>query len=241
MSLSDIVIPHFIHRMTSKMSKISFRVSQDSKESAEEKLEEKINNQDNKISTILLLLNDYYEKICPKIEKEDKGKSKVKKKEEFYHMKERFKEKLDSDKHYIDFLWKSNERGLTLMSCGTEKCIPLLFKRGYYVRRVKESLWLTFVYDNLYKPINPEDAQADTYISLIIKSVFTVEKEFLEVIFDEKHLLSKIDSDVIENWTEVITDTKMNSDVHDHYSLVYLPSNQLVDNDSNNNMSSVND
>ncbi|CAI2196238.1 17078_t:CDS:2, partial [Funneliformis geosporum] len=76
-------------------------------------------------------------------------------------------------------------------------------------------------------PINPEDA-------VWVQSV-------LEIIFDEKHLSAKIDSDVIENWTEVITDTKMDSDVHDHYSLVYLLSDQLVDDDSNNNMSSVND
>ncbi|CAI2197059.1 3968_t:CDS:2, partial [Funneliformis geosporum] len=107
-------------------------------------------------------------------------------------------------------------------------------KRGYYVRRVKESLWSTFVYDDLYKPIDPEDTQADTYISLIIKSIFTVKKEciqlnrvwiqlVLKVIFDEKHLSSKIDSDIVENWTEVISDTKM-------------PSDQFVD--DNNNISS---
>ncbi|CAI2186004.1 15874_t:CDS:2, partial [Funneliformis geosporum] len=35
MPLSDIVISYFTHRMTSKISKISFRVSQGSKESAE--------------------------------------------------------------------------------------------------------------------------------------------------------------------------------------------------------------
>ncbi|CAI2186109.1 1344_t:CDS:2, partial [Funneliformis geosporum] len=56
-------------------------------------------------------------------------------------------------------------------------------------------------------PIDSEDTQADTYISLIIKSVFTVDKErtqlngiwvqsVLEIIFDEKHLSSIIDSDV---------------------------------------------
>ncbi|CAI2192592.1 11063_t:CDS:2 [Funneliformis geosporum] len=66
-------------------------------------------------------------------------------------------------------------------------------------------------------------------------------QSFLKVIFDEKHLLAKIDSDIVKNWTKVITDTEMDSDVHDHYSLVYSPSDQLVDNDSNNNMSSIND
>jgi hypothetical protein len=97
------------------------------------------------------------------------------------------------------------------------------FKDTYTKHQMKE--WkqnknVRQVYDDLYKPIDPEDAQADTYISLIIKSVFMAEKErtrlngvwvqsVLEVIFDEKHLSAKIDSDVVENWTEVITDTEM--------------------------------
>jgi hypothetical protein len=77
-------------------------------------------------------------------------------------------------------------------------------KKGYYIRRVKEALWSTFgktriqpfaddftkekikawkerqdvrqVYDNLYKPIDPNNPGSDTYLALIIRSVF-VEKE----------------------------------------------------------------
>ncbi|RGB31575.1 hypothetical protein C1646_817224 [Rhizophagus diaphanus] len=87
-------------------------------------------------------------------------------------------------------------------------------KKGYYVRKLKESLWSTFVsknvqqvYEDLYKPSNSDDLSSDTYITLIIKSVFASEKErtnenaiwaqsVLEVIFDEDHLSSKIDVDI---------------------------------------------
>src|SRR5687767_6503132 len=83
----------------------------------------------------------------------------------------------------------------------------------------KESKNVREVYNNLYKSSDPEDEQADTYITLIIKSVFTVEKErtqrngtwaqsVLETIFDVNHLSTKIDTEVVENWVEVITDRK---------------------------------
>ena len=76
------------------------------------------------------------------------------------------------------------------------------------------------VYDDLYKSIDPEDEQSDTYLTLIINSVFTVKNErteqnghwvqsVLETIFDEDYLSTKIDSEVVENWTEIITDTEM--------------------------------
>ena len=76
------------------------------------------------------------------------------------------------------------------------------------------------VYEDLYKSSDPDDASSDTYVALIIKTVFAVEKErthangvwvqsVLEIIFDEKHLFTKIDSDIIETWTDVITDTEM--------------------------------
>ena len=116
------------------------------------------------------------------------------------------------------------------------------------MRRVKESLWSAFsvnrikpfkdsytkqqmkdwkqsenvrkVYKDLYKPIDPDDVNGETYISLIIKSIFTTTKEqtqqngvwvqsVLESIFDERHLSAKIDSEVVDNWTETITDTEM--------------------------------
>jgi hypothetical protein len=78
-------------------------------------------------------------------------------------------------------------------------------KKGYYIRRVKESLWSVFgfnrikpfgdnlskeemkawktskevksVYGDLYSPSVPDDPSSDPYIALIIKSVFPSEKE----------------------------------------------------------------
>ncbi|CAG8460257.1 3937_t:CDS:2, partial [Funneliformis caledonium] len=98
-------------------------------------------------------------------------------------MKDRIKEKLDADELCVSMLQKSEEK-------------------GYYVRRVKDSLWSTF---DLYKSSNPEDKKADTYIALIIKSVFTAKKKrtasnsiwvqsVIETIFDKKYLSIKIDS-----------------------------------------------
>lgn len=76
------------------------------------------------------------------------------------------------------------------------------------------------VYQDLYNPSNPDDDKSDTYVTLIIKSVFVSEKEHtiqnakwvqsvLETIFDVKCSSSKIDTDIIETWNKVITDTEM--------------------------------
>jgi len=81
-------------------------------------------------------------------------------------------------------------------------------KKGYYIRRVKESLWAVFgfnrikpfgdnfskeeikawktskevkaVYGDLYRPSVPDDPSSDLYIALIIKSVFPSEKELTQ-------------------------------------------------------------
>jgi hypothetical protein len=81
-------------------------------------------------------------------------------------------------------------------------------KKGYYIRRVKESLWSVFginrikpfgdnlnkeeikawktskevqaAYDDLYSPSVPNDPSSDTYAGLIIKSVFPSEKELTQ-------------------------------------------------------------
>jgi hypothetical protein len=81
-------------------------------------------------------------------------------------------------------------------------------KKGYYIRRVKESLWSVFgfnkikpfgdnlskegikawktskdvkaVYGDLYRPSIPDDPSSDLYIALIIKSVFPSEKELTQ-------------------------------------------------------------
>ena len=81
-------------------------------------------------------------------------------------------------------------------------------KKGYYIHRVKESLWSVFrfnrikpfgdnlskegikawktskevkaVYGDLYRPSVPDDPSSDLYIALIIKSVFPSEKELTQ-------------------------------------------------------------
>jgi hypothetical protein len=81
-------------------------------------------------------------------------------------------------------------------------------KKGYYIRRIKESLWSVFgfnrikpfgdnlskegikawktskevkaVYGDLYRPSVPDDPSSDLYIALIIKSVFPSEKELTQ-------------------------------------------------------------
>ena len=74
------------------------------------------------------------------------------------------------------------------------------------------------VYEELYTLIDPNDPSSDTYLVLIIKSVFPSENErtnensiwaqsVLETIFDENHLSSKIDTEVVDRWTGTLTDT----------------------------------
>lgn len=76
------------------------------------------------------------------------------------------------------------------------------------------------VHDELYTQIDPNDASSDTYATLIIKHVFTSEKErthtnvvwvqsVLEAIFDKNHLSTKIDNEVVNLWSETLTDTDM--------------------------------
>ena len=63
------------------------------------------------------------------------------------------------------------------------------------------------VHDELYSKSDPDDPDSDTYMILIIKSVFLSENErtkqnaiwvqsVLEAIFDEQHLSLKIDTEV---------------------------------------------
>jgi hypothetical protein len=76
------------------------------------------------------------------------------------------------------------------------------------------------VYEDLYKSSDGDNENADTYLTLIIKSTFAAEKErttpngiwvqsVLEAIFDVEHLSTKIDTDVVSTWTDSITDTEM--------------------------------
>lgn len=115
-------------------------------------------------------------------------------------------------------------------------------KKGYYVRKVKEGLWTTFgrrniqpfadsytkdqmkawkaranvrkVYEDLYSPTDPNNAESDTYLAVIIRSVFGKEcsasdalwtQAVLESIFDTEYLSSKIEGEIIEKWTESLS------------------------------------
>jgi len=116
-------------------------------------------------------------------------------------------------------------------------------KKGYYVRRIKDSLWSTFginrikpyddsytkeqikawkqqtsvkqVHDDLYNQSDPNDPDSDTYLTLIIKSAFAVKERtnenaiwtqaVLETIFDETHLSTKIETDIVDQWIQVLT------------------------------------
>ena len=78
------------------------------------------------------------------------------------------------------------------------------------MRQWKSSSAVRAAHNDLYNNINLDDSSSDTYIAAIIKTVFTSEKErtnanamwcqaVLEAIFDEKHLQSKIDADIVES------------------------------------------
>lgn len=88
------------------------------------------------------------------------------------------------------------------------------------MREWKMSEEVQQVHEDLYQPSDPNDPASDTYLTVIIKSVFPSEKErtnknatwaqsVLEAIFDEKHLSAKIDADIVESWTGTLTDTEL--------------------------------
>jgi len=66
----------------------------------------------------------------------------------------------------------------------------------------------------------PNDPESDTFLAVIIKTVFPSKKErtiknatwaqsVLEAIFDENHLSPKIDVNIVEMWIEALADTEM--------------------------------
>ena len=76
------------------------------------------------------------------------------------------------------------------------------------------------VHESLYQPSDPNDPEFNTFLAVIIKTVFPSEKErtiknvtwaqsVLEVIFNKNHLSLKIDVDIVEMWIEALTDTEM--------------------------------
>jgi len=88
------------------------------------------------------------------------------------------------------------------------------------MRAWKRSEKVQQAHDDLYKSSNPDDPSSDTYITLIIKSIFPSEKDrttanaiwvqsVLETIFDEKHLTTKIDTEAVVTWTGNITESEV--------------------------------
>jgi hypothetical protein len=83
------------------------------------------------------------------------------------------------------------------------------------MRDWKNSEDTRLVHEDLYKLSVPDDESSDTYLVIIIKSAFS-EKELtdknavwaqavIESIFDVEHLLSKINTDVVDAWVDAIT------------------------------------
>ena len=73
------------------------------------------------------------------------------------------------------------------------------------------------VHDDIYSKSDSYDPNSDTYMTLIIKLVFSSENErtkqnaiwvqsVLEAIFDEQHLSLKIDMEVLDLWIKTLTD-----------------------------------
>ncbi|EXX56363.1 hypothetical protein RirG_216900 [Rhizophagus irregularis DAOM 197198w] len=110
------------------------------------------------------------------------------------------------------------------------------------MRTWKASKNVQQVHEDLYKPSDSNDPSSDTYISLIIKSVFASDKErtnenaiwiqlVLEVIFDKKHLSSKIDANIVDSWTGNITDTDVDSEECECESSPKTPITPIDDDD----------
>ena len=116
-------------------------------------------------------------------------------------------------------------------------------RKSYYIRRIKDSLWSIFginkikpyddsytkeqikawkqqanvkqVHNDLYNPSDSNNPNSDTYLTLIIQSVFapkecTIENAIwtqavLETIFDKEHLSIKIKTDTIDQWIQKLT------------------------------------
>ena len=88
------------------------------------------------------------------------------------------------------------------------------------------------VHKELYDLVDPNDPGSDTLLTVIIKAVFS-DKELtnenarwaqsvVETIFDTNHLSPKIDADIIESWTEVLTDTATDTEMELVNILVYV-------------------
>src|SRR5215471_10118378 len=95
------------------------------------------------------------------------------------------------------------------------------------MREWKQSEEAKTVHDDLYKISDPDNESSDLYLTLIIKSVFARKKltqenvvwtqSVLESIFDVDYLLTKIDTEVIDMWKEII---KRNEQVRSHVNCI---------------------
>jgi hypothetical protein len=76
------------------------------------------------------------------------------------------------------------------------------------------------VYEDLYKSSDVENEKADTHLAIIIKSIFMAKKEYtasngiwvqsvFETIFDTSNLFTKVNTDAVDTWANMIIDTKM--------------------------------
>ena len=75
------------------------------------------------------------------------------------------------------------------------------------------------VHESLYQPNDPNDPESDTFLAVIIKTVFpekertiknaTWAQSVLKAIFNKNHLSPKIDVDIVETWIETLADTEM--------------------------------
>ena len=88
------------------------------------------------------------------------------------------------------------------------------------------------VHKELYDLVDPDDPRSNTLLTVIIKAVF-FDKELtnenarwaqsvVKTIFDTNHLSPKIDADIIESWTEVLTDTVTDTEMELVNILVYV-------------------
>src|SRR6266496_2715748 len=88
------------------------------------------------------------------------------------------------------------------------------------------------VHKELYDLVDPDDPRSDTLLTVIIKAVFS-DKELtnknarwaqsvVETIFDTNYLSPKIDADIIESWTEALTDTATDTEMELVNILVYV-------------------
>ena len=88
------------------------------------------------------------------------------------------------------------------------------------------------VHKELYDLVDSNDPRSDTLLTVIIKAVFsdkeltnknaTWAQSVVEIIFDTNHLSPKIDTDIIESWTEALTDTATDTEMELVNILVYV-------------------